>query len=73
MATNPPKGDGHRNGAVRNRSQTQTPAGNFVKRNTETGRFMDVKSDKAPFKGVRKESEGSKVVREHHQFDHLSL
>ena len=24
MATNPPKGDGHRNGAVRNRSQTQT-------------------------------------------------
>ncbi|CAD7347194.1 hypothetical protein LYZ77_18480 [Xanthomonas hortorum pv. vitians] len=55
MATNPPKGDGHRNGAVRNRSQTQTPAGNFVKRDTETGRFMDVKSDKAPFKGVRKE------------------
>ncbi|MEA5126201.1 hypothetical protein [Xanthomonas floridensis] len=55
MATNPPKGDGHRNGAVRNRSQTQTSAGNFVKRNTETGRFMDVKSDKAPFKGVRKE------------------
>ena len=55
MATNPPKGDGHRVGAVKNRSQTQTPAGNFVKRNTDTGRFMDVKADKAPFKGVRKE------------------
>jgi hypothetical protein len=55
MATNPPKGDGHRNGAVRDRSQTQTPAGNYVKRNTDTGRFMDVKSDKTPFKGVRKE------------------
>ncbi|UUS13660.1 hypothetical protein NMB32_17160 [Stenotrophomonas sp. CD2] len=55
MATNPPKGDGHRNGAVRNRSQTQTPAGNFVKRDTGTGRFMDVKADKTPFKGVRKE------------------
>lgn len=22
MATNPPKGDGHRNGAIKNRSQT---------------------------------------------------
>jgi hypothetical protein len=55
MATNPPKGDGHRNGAVRDRSQTQTPSGHYVKRNTETGRFMDVKSDMKPFKGVRKE------------------
>jgi hypothetical protein len=55
MATNPPKGDGHRNGAVKQRSQTQTPAGNWVKRNTNNGRFMDVKSDQLPFKGVRKE------------------
>jgi len=55
MATNPPKGDGHRNGAVRQRSQTQTPAGNYVKRDTKSGQFMDVKSDKQPFKGVRKE------------------
>lgn len=55
MATNPPTGDGHRNGAVRGRSQTKTPSGNYVKRDTETGRFMDVKSDKRPFKGVRRE------------------
>lgn len=55
MATNPPKGDNHRIGAVRDRSQTQTPSGNYVKRDTSTGRFMDVKSDKKPFKGVRKE------------------
>lgn len=56
MATNKPAGDGHRNGAVRDRSQTQTPAGNWVKRNTDTGRFMDVKTtDKTPFKGVTKE------------------
>jgi len=56
MATNPPTGDGHRNGAVRQRSQTQTPSGHWVKRDTETGQFMDVKtSDKTPFKGVRKE------------------
>ncbi|MDO9317399.1 MAG: hypothetical protein Q7V56_04280 [Gammaproteobacteria bacterium] len=56
MATNPPKGDGHRNGSVRSRSQTQTSSGHYVKRNADTGRFMDVKtSDKSPFKGVRKE------------------
>lgn len=56
MATNPPKGDGHRNGAVKDRSQTQTPSGHWVKRDKETGQFMDVKtSDKTPFKGVRKE------------------
>lgn len=57
MATNPPKGDGHRNGAVKGRSQTKTPSGNYVKRDAETGRFMDVKtSSKTPFKGVRKEN-----------------
>lgn len=56
MAKNPPSGDGHRVGAVRSRSQTQTPSGNWVKRDSETGRFMDVKTtDKTPFKGVRKE------------------
>jgi hypothetical protein len=56
MAKNGTPGDGHRNGAVRQRSQTQTPAGNYVKRDTTTGRFMDVKTtDKTPFKGVRRE------------------
>lgn len=56
MATNPPSGDGRRFGAVRNRSQTQNPkTGNWVKRNALTGKFMDVKSDGKPFKGVRRE------------------
>jgi hypothetical protein len=55
MATNPPKGDGHRKGAVRQRSQTQTPSGHYVKRDKATGQFMDVKSDGKPFKGVRRE------------------
>ena len=56
MAKNPPAGDGHRGGAVKQRSQTQTPAGNYVKRDANSGRFMDVKtSDKTPFKGVRRE------------------
>ena len=56
MAKNAPTGDGRRIGAVRDRSQTQTPSGHWVKRDADTGRFMDVKtSDKLPFKGVRKE------------------
>jgi len=56
MATNPPTGDGRRNGAVRERSQVYNPTiDRYVKRDTNTGRFMDVKSDGTPFKGVRKE------------------
>lgn len=56
MAKSPPIGDGHRKGAVKGRSQTQTLSGHYVKRDASTGRFMDVKTtDKTPFKGVRKE------------------
>jgi hypothetical protein len=47
-------GKGHREGAVRDRSQLETPVG-WVKRDSETGRFMDVKSDGEPFKGIRRE------------------
>jgi hypothetical protein len=47
-------GDGYREGAVKGRSQFVTPAG-WVKRDSETGRFLDVKSDGEPFKGVRME------------------
>ena len=57
MATNKPYGDNARKGAVRNRTQVQNPkTGLWVKRDSATGRFMDVKtsSDK-PFKGVTKE------------------
>ncbi len=56
MATNPPIGDGHRKGAVRQRSQVYNPkTENWTKRDTSTGRFMDQKADKKPFKGVRRE------------------
>lgn len=55
MATNGKSGDDRRHGAVRERSQTQTKAGLWVKRDTDTGRFMDVKKDGEPFKGVRRE------------------
>lgn len=56
MATNPPKGDGHRNGAVKGRSQVYNPQNDtWTKRNSDDGRFMDQKADNKPFKGVRKE------------------
>lgn len=56
MAVNRPYGDGARIGAVRDRSQVFNPKiDRFVKRNSDNGRFMDVKSDNVPFKGVRKE------------------
>ncbi len=56
MATNNPKGDGHRIGAVRNRSQVYNPTTNqWVKRDPETGRFLDVNQNGKPHKGVRKE------------------
>lgn len=56
MATNHPKGDGHRKGAVRKRSQTYNPKINkWIKRDKDTGQFIDQKSDGKPFKGIRKE------------------
>ncbi|MBP3367700.1 MAG: hypothetical protein J6K96_12060 [Treponema sp.] len=56
MATNPPTGDNRRIGAVRKRSQVQNPKTSlYVKRDADTGRFMDAKKDGTPFKGVRKE------------------
>lgn len=55
MATNGEPGKG-RHGAVSGRSQFKAPNGNYVKRDTSTGRFMDQKtSSPTPFKGVRKE------------------
>lgn len=55
MAVNAPYGDNRRIGAVRKRSQFQMPSGLWAKRDAETGRIMDVKMDREPFKGVRKE------------------
>lgn len=56
MAVNKPYGDNARIGAVKKRSQTFNPStGQYIKRNTGNGQFMDVKKDGTPFKGVRKE------------------
>jgi hypothetical protein len=50
-------GDGHRNGSVNDRTQIKAPNGNFTKRDTNTGRFVDQKQDGKPFKGVAKEKD----------------
>ena len=55
MATNAPKGDGHRNGAVKQRSQLQNEDKTWTKREKKTGEFVDHKSAGTKFKGVRKE------------------
>ncbi len=58
MATNAPADDGHRNGAVRKRSQLKIKImgeEHFIKRSKASGQFMAQKKDKTKFKGVRKE------------------
>ena len=56
MATNKPKINA-RIGAVKNRSQTFNPkSGLWVKRDSKTGLFIEVKESGGVFKGVRKES-----------------
>lgn len=57
MATNKPYGDNSRKGAVRDRSQVLNPkTGLYVKRDSNTGQFIDVKTSGGKFKGVRNES-----------------
>lgn len=48
-------GKGYRKGAVGGRSQFIGPNGNAIKRNDDTGRFMDQKTSGGKFKGVRTE------------------
>lgn len=55
MATNPPSGDGHRNGMVRQRSQVLNPKTGIWTKRGPNGQFMDGKQDGTPFKGVKKE------------------
>ncbi|MFY9141595.1 hypothetical protein [Sulfuricurvum sp.] len=56
MATN--TGKDYRIGSVKDRTQAYNPQNDtYVKRGPD-GRFMDVKSDGSPFKGVAKEPDG---------------
>lgn len=55
MAKNGKPGDGHRVGAVKDRFQSFNPkTDTWIKSDKTTGKFMDVKSDGTPFKGVTK-------------------
>jgi hypothetical protein len=55
MAKNKTPGDDQRKGAVKARSQTKNViTGTWTKRDNKSGKFMDVKADPKPFKGVRK-------------------
>lgn len=57
MAKNPPKNNA-RKGAVKSRSQSLNPkTGLWTKRDTSTGKFMDVKTSGGKFKGVSKEKQ----------------
>jgi hypothetical protein len=54
MATN--TGKGFRQGSVDNRTQTKNPqTGNWTKRDTSSGRFIDQKTGGQPYKGVARE------------------
>lgn len=56
MAVNKPYGDNHRIGMIKGRSQTyNTQNGLYVKRDLNTGRFIEVKTTGGKFKGVKKE------------------
>ena len=60
MATN--TGKNSRKGSVSDRTQFETPSGNYAKRDTETGQIVDVKTtDETPHKGVAKEPDGRKT------------
>lgn len=51
-------GEGYRKGAVKDRTQVHNPkTDQWVKRGPD-GKFMDVKQDGTPFKGVTKEDGG---------------
>lgn len=57
MAKNKPIGDNARKGAVKNRSQVLNPkTGLYTKRDSTSGKFMDVKTSGGKFKGVTNKS-----------------
>jgi hypothetical protein len=63
MAKNKTTGDDRRVGAIKARSQVKNEVtGTWTKRDDKSGKFMDVKADPKPFKGVRKERARAKAA-----------
>lgn len=53
MAKNGPKGQG-RIGRIKQRSQVlNSKTKRYIERDTKTGRFTNIKADRAPFKDIR--------------------
>jgi hypothetical protein len=74
MAKNKTVREGRRVGAVKGRSQIKNKVtGTWTKRDDTTGKFMDVKADSKPFKGVRKEktTSGEVIGRSAERFSDL--
>ena len=72
MARNKVPGDDRRTGAVKARSQIKNPVtGTWTKRDDKSGKFMDVKADPKPFKGVRKSRSGEVIQRSAERFSDL--
>ena len=55
MAKNKPYGDGHRQGAVKDRTQVYNPTNKLWIKRGPDGQFIDVKTSGGKFKGVKKE------------------
>ena len=60
MAKNKTVGDKQTRGALKARRHIKNPiTGTWTKRDDRTGKFLDVRADPKPFKGVRKEKKKS--------------
>ena len=57
MATNPPSGDGHRNGMVRQRSQVFNPKTGIWTKRGPNGRFMEENKTELHSKALEKKSD----------------
>jgi hypothetical protein len=72
MAKDKASGSDRRVGAVKGRSQIKSPlTGTWTRRNDKTGKFMDVKVDPKPFKGVRKSKSTEVMERTTERFADL--
>ncbi|HEY7551471.1 MAG TPA: hypothetical protein VH913_18390 [Hyphomicrobiaceae bacterium] len=72
MAKNKVHGEDRCVGAVKGRSQVKNPVtGTWTKRDDATGKFMDVKADQKPFKGVRKTRSGEVIEKSVERFSDL--
>jgi hypothetical protein len=65
-------GNHRRVGAVKGRTQIKNPlTGAWTKRDDKTGKFVDVKADSKPFKGVRRSKSTEVMERTTERFSDL--